>query len=106
MAVLLSLLALASALGVFSPAAAPANTSHAGWPPITGMLLINKLDQARPLDGRPGDDPFDGTDYSNSCERCTTIVSHNQCPQFHKRFSRLLQIDLVSNSHALAYLHG
>ena len=31
------------------------------------MLLMNKLDQARPLDGRPGGDPFDGTDYSNSC---------------------------------------
>ena len=47
-------------------ATALANTSHAGWPPITGMLLINKYDQSRPLDGRPGSDPFDGTDYSAS----------------------------------------
>jgi hypothetical protein len=46
-----------------------ANTSHAGWPAINGMLLINKLDQARPLDGRPGGDPFNGTDYSNSCPK-------------------------------------
>jgi hypothetical protein len=46
-----------------------ANASHAGWPPITGMLLMNKFDQQRPLDGRPGHDPFDGTDFSTRCGR-------------------------------------
>ena len=46
---------------------ASANTSHAGWPRITGMLLMNKHDQARPLDGRPGMDPFGGADASYSC---------------------------------------
>ncbi len=64
-----TLWSLAAALALIVPAAAPANTSHAGWPQITGMLLINKLDQSRPLDGRPGSDPFDGTDYSNSCPK-------------------------------------
>ncbi|HVP02484.1 MAG TPA: hypothetical protein VMT10_07945 [Solirubrobacteraceae bacterium] len=57
--------ATASALGVL-PAAA--NTSHAGWPQINGMLLMNKLDQNRPLDARPGHDPFDGTDPAYRCD--------------------------------------
>jgi hypothetical protein len=30
----------------------------------TGMTLMNKRNQSRPLDGRPGHDPFDGTDPS------------------------------------------
>lgn len=47
---------------------ASANTSHAGWPQITGMLLMNKLDQSRPLDGRVGADPFDGSDQTYSCD--------------------------------------
>jgi hypothetical protein len=57
---------LATAL-VAVPAAA-ANTSHAGWPPITGMLLMNKTDSSRPLDARPGHDPFDGVDPAYSCD--------------------------------------
>jgi hypothetical protein len=44
-----------------------ANTSHAGWPRITGVLLMNKRDQSRPLDARPGHNPFDGTDSNYSC---------------------------------------
>ena len=47
---------------------AVASTSHAGWPSITGMLLMNKQDQSRPLDGRPGADPFGGTDPTYSCD--------------------------------------
>ncbi len=50
-------------LGAFFlvPAAQPfAKTSHAGWPHINGMLLMNKVDQSRPLDARPGRDPFGG----------------------------------------------
>jgi Ca2+-binding RTX toxin-like protein len=56
----------AAALAAHAPALA--NTSHAGWPQITGMLLMNKLDQSRPLDGRPGFDPFDGADPRYSCD--------------------------------------
>jgi len=53
---------------LFVPAGiSEANTSHAGWPAITGVLLMNKRDQSRPLDARPGHDPFDGTDPSYSC---------------------------------------
>src|ERR1700743_2527712 len=51
-----------------SNVAAHANPSHAGWPAITGMLLMNKTDSDRPLDGRPGEDPFDGMDPSYSCD--------------------------------------
>jgi len=67
---------VASALALVGPTAALANTSHAGWPTIDGMLLINKYDQSRPLDGRPGSDPFDGTDYSAACP---VGVLHSYC---------------------------
>jgi hypothetical protein len=48
--------------------AARGNTSHAGWPRITGVLLMNKQDQSRPLDVRPGHDIFARTDPSYSCD--------------------------------------
>ena len=48
--------------------AASANTSHEGWPRIDGMLLMNKTDAPRPLDARPGHDPFAGTDPRYSCD--------------------------------------
>ena len=51
--------------------AAPAraqNQSADGWPPMTGMLLMNKTDTSRPLDARPGRDPFGGRDRSYSCD--------------------------------------
>ncbi|HEX4108853.1 MAG TPA: hypothetical protein VHX88_12000 [Solirubrobacteraceae bacterium] len=57
----------AALLAAPAPAAHTAQASHAGWPPITGMLLMNKDNQSRPLDGRPGHDPFDGADPSYSC---------------------------------------
>lgn len=47
---------------------AAANTSHDGWPPIDGVLLMNKPDSARPLDARPGQDPFGGQDRRYSCD--------------------------------------
>jgi Ca2+-binding RTX toxin-like protein len=47
---------------------ATANTSHDGWPKINGMLLMNKTDLARPLDARPGHDPFGGSDPRYSCD--------------------------------------
>jgi hypothetical protein len=54
---------------LFVPASvAPASTSHEGWPRINGMLLMNKTDAARPLDARPGHDPFGGTDPRYSCD--------------------------------------
>jgi Ca2+-binding RTX toxin-like protein len=49
-------------------AGAAANTSHDGWPRINGMLLMNKTDSSRPLDARPGYDPFGGTDPAYSCD--------------------------------------
>jgi Ca2+-binding RTX toxin-like protein len=49
-------------------AVASANTSHAGWPEIDGMLLMNKADSSRPLDARPGNDPFGGQDFRYSCD--------------------------------------
>ena len=47
---------------------ADAKTSHEGWPEIDGVLLMNKLDQSRPLDARPGQDLFGHTDASYSCD--------------------------------------
>src|SRR5262245_54797587 len=51
-------------------AAAPAGaiTSHDGWPRINGMLLMNKLDQGRPLDARAGQDPFHALDNRYRCD--------------------------------------
>jgi hypothetical protein len=57
------------ALGALAPAAtAAANTSHDGWPRIDGVLFMNKDDSARPLDARPGQDPFGGQDSRYSCD--------------------------------------
>ena len=64
---LFALVLVAVLLGV-GAAVGVANTSHAGWPRINGMLLMNKRDQSRPLDARPGHDPFGGTDPTYSCD--------------------------------------
>jgi len=58
---------LACACALSAPIAA-ANTSHDGWPSISGMLLMNKNDDSRPLDARPGHDPFAGEDEEYSCD--------------------------------------
>lgn len=47
---------------------AQASTSHDGWPQINGVLLMNKDDSNRPLDARPGQDPFGGQDVQYSCD--------------------------------------
>jgi RTX calcium-binding nonapeptide repeat (4 copies) len=44
---LLPLLLLVASIGVAGVAAA--NTSHAGWPPIDGQLIMHKLDQSGPI---------------------------------------------------------
>jgi RTX calcium-binding nonapeptide repeat (4 copies) len=62
------LLSILVAAGLVPAAAAPASTSHEGWPRINGMLLMNKTDSSRPLDARPGHDPFQGTDPRYSCD--------------------------------------
>lgn len=61
----LLLAALLGALALGSPA--QAMTSHAGWP-VADLLLMNKTDSSRPLDARPGQDPFGGTDAGYSCD--------------------------------------
>jgi RTX calcium-binding nonapeptide repeat (4 copies) len=69
------LLAISLAIVLVGAPGAAANTSHAGWPPITGMLLMNKTDGSRPLDARPGQDPFDGDDPTvHKRGRCQTLV--------------------------------
>lgn len=55
-------------VGASAATVSVARTSHAGWPEIDGMLLMNKLDQDRPLDARPGHDPFGGTDPAYRCD--------------------------------------
>ncbi|HET6510213.1 MAG TPA: calcium-binding protein [Baekduia sp.] len=49
-------------------ATALAGTSHKGWPQIDGVLIMNKQDQSRPIDARPGKDLFANTDPSYSCD--------------------------------------
>lgn len=57
------------AVGALAPAStALANTSHDGWPAIDGVLFMNKDDSSRPLDARPGQDPFGGQDDRYSCD--------------------------------------
>ena len=52
-----SLLAVTCAAFALVAVPASANTSHDGWPQITGILLMNKTDSSRPLDARPGPIP-------------------------------------------------
>ena len=65
---------------------AGANTSHEGWPRINGMLLMNKLDQSRPLDAIPGHDPFGGQDPAYRCDglhksqSCLSVTAHRTAP--------------------------
>jgi RTX calcium-binding nonapeptide repeat (4 copies) len=68
MSAMRKLLLTVLAASLVPAAAAPANTSHKGWPKINGMLLMNKTDRARPLDARPGQDPFAHTDPRYSCD--------------------------------------
>jgi hypothetical protein len=72
---MLAAIAASGVCALIGPATASSNTSHAGWPPVTGMLLINATGQSRPLDGRPGSDPWDGTDNSKLCRP----GRHNEC---------------------------
>ena len=65
------LLILVAAAGL-----AIAKTSHEGWPRIDGMLLMNKDDSSRPLDARPGRDPFAGEDPTYSCD---TVHEDSTC---------------------------
>jgi hypothetical protein len=60
--------AVVAAVLAVAVAPAGATTSHDGWPTINGMLLMNKLDQDRPLDARVGSDPFDGQDELYRCD--------------------------------------
>jgi Ca2+-binding RTX toxin-like protein len=78
----LLLLSVALAAAGLAAGAATANTSHDGWPKIDGVLLMNKTDSRRPLDARPGRDPFAGRDRRYSCD---AIHKRGKC---HRRFVR------------------
>ena len=71
-----TLFALVLLTSLFLAAAARADTSHKLWPRINGMLLMNKNDSSRPLDARPGHDPFGGQDPHY---RCDTVHKRGQC---------------------------
>jgi len=70
---------LSTAVALVAVPAASANTSHEGWPQITGMLLMNKTDSSRSLDARHGRDPFAGTDPSYSCD---AVHKRGRCQAF------------------------
>src|SRR4051812_16657008 len=73
---------IVAALVTLPAGTASANTSHEGWPRIDGMLLMNKTDAPRPLDARPGHDPFARTDPRYSCD---AIHKRGAC---HRRMVR------------------
>jgi hypothetical protein len=77
-----TVLAAAVAAAMLLAPVATANTSHDGWPKIDGVLLMNKTDGSRPLDARPGHDPFGGRDRRYSCD---AIHKRGKC---HRRFVR------------------
>ncbi|HEV2811917.1 MAG TPA: calcium-binding protein [Solirubrobacteraceae bacterium] len=62
--------ALVGATASISYAAPPGavNQRGDGWPRINGLVLINSHHGSRPLDGRPGNDPFGGTDRRYRCD--------------------------------------
>ena len=70
-----SLLAVTCAAFALLAASANANTSHDGWPQINGMLLMNKTDSSRPLDARPGRDPFHGPTRATRATRSTSAAA-------------------------------
>ncbi len=81
-----------------APAARIAEASHLGWPEITGMLLQNSTNESRPLDGRPGHDPFDDADPTYSCDGEETGGIYHNCgfPGISDgpRFTTLTQLEL------------
>jgi Ca2+-binding RTX toxin-like protein len=56
-----------------------------GWPKITGMILMNAHHGSRPLDARPGHDPFMGTDRRY---RCDGRRRGGRCRRFLRRCGR------------------
>lgn len=62
--------ALLGALASIAHAAQPGavNQRGDGWPKIDGIILINSHHGSRPLDARPGHDPFMGTDRKYRCD--------------------------------------
>jgi Ca2+-binding RTX toxin-like protein len=91
-----SALARSAEKGV-APRARIAEASHAGWPSITGMLLQNSTNESRPLDGRPGHDPFDDTDPSYSCDGEDSGGTYHLCGFPHTglgpRFTTLARLE-------------
>ena len=105
---LLLLLALLVA-GALGTATAVANTSHAGWPRINGMLLMNKQDQSRPLDARPGHDPFGGQDSSYSCDglhQDSTCVGQPHKCVFHGNCKDVVHVSSAARHNELLGGHG
>ena len=82
---------------------ASANTSHDGWPKINGMLLMNKTDLARPLDARPGHDPFAGTDPRYSCD---AVHKRGSCHRRMVRTSRGVVVTSRPGHNELLGGHG
>jgi hypothetical protein len=105
---LFALVLLAVLLGA-GAAVVVANTSHAGWPRINGMLLMNKRDQSRPLDARPGHDPFGGTDPTYSCdglhEDSTCVGQPHKC-RFHGNCKERVYVSSAARHNELLGGHG
>ena len=91
------------ALVAIPTATAAANTSHEGWPRIDGMLLMNKTDAPRPLDARPGHDPFAGTDPRYSCD---AIHKRGSCQRRMVQAPQGIVVTAASGHNELLGGHG
>jgi hemolysin type calcium-binding protein len=91
------------ALAAMPAGSAAASTSHDGWPKINGMLLMNKTDAARPLDARPGHDPFGGSDPSYSCD---SIHKRGSCQRRFVRTAAGVVVTSKSGHNELLGGHG
>lgn len=65
---LLALLGVLPSAAAFAAPPGAVNQRGDGWPKIDGMLLMNSHHGDRPLDARPGMDPFHGRDPRYLCD--------------------------------------
>src|SRR4051812_1394425 len=79
----IALVVVALLAGTAAPAFGLAD--HTRWPPRgPGVPLMDKTDSTRPLDARPGRDPFGGRDSTYSCDELGRRPSSSCGPRFER----------------------
>ena len=74
------------------------------------MLLMNKLDQSRPLDARPGHDPFAGTDAEYRCDGLhqdsSCVGLPRTCHRRHRGCTHQVRVASAARHNELLGGHG